>query len=88
MGDMGDYYRDLKEAQKEKRADNRESSRAYLDKHDIPYTVKNNGAHLIVEGSTCFIDFWPGTGRWVTREGKGGFGVRNLVNHIKTAVEF
>lgn len=26
---------------------------------------------------------WPGTGKWITRTGKTGFGVKNLVKFIK-----
>ena len=88
MGDMGDYYRDLREDGKKNRERNRDYAPKYLDKNGIPFTSHNNGAHLIVEGSTCFIDFWPGTGKWRSREGKNGFGVRGLVNHIKTETTF
>ncbi len=57
----------------------------YLSKHGIPFVSKNNGAHLIVEGSECFIDYWPGTGKWHSRCGKQGFGVRKLIAFIETS---
>jgi len=82
MGDTGDDFRAMSEHSKNKRANNREQSAQYLTKHDILFESKNNGAHLIVEGRDCYIDFWPGTGKWKTRKGKSGFGVRNLVRHI------
>ena len=84
MGDMAEGFKEMKEASQSKRASNRESSTSYLGKQDIPFTSKNNGAHLIVEGPDCFIDFWPSTGRWKSRKGKEGFGVRNLVAFINT----
>ena len=77
-----EYWKDVKEAGQKKRADNRESSAQYLQKYDIPFTSHNFGAHLIVEGKECFIDFWPGTGKWISRSGKRGFGVKNLVAYI------
>lgn len=63
---------------------NRENSADYLAQREIPFVQKNGGAHLIVEGKDCFIDFWPGTGKWHSRCGKKGFGVRNLVAFIET----
>ena len=77
-----EYWRDIKQAKQEKRADNRESSAEYLAQRGIPFVSKNGGAHLVVEGKDCFIDFWPGTGKWHSRCGKKGFGVRNLVAFI------
>ena len=77
-----EYWRDIHQARQEKRADNRESSASYLRERGIPFVEKNYGAHLIVEGKDCFIDFWPGTGKWNSRCGKKGFGVRNLVAFI------
>ena len=62
----------------------RENSADYLAQREIPFVSKNGGAHLIVEGKDCFIDFWPGTGKWHSRCGKKGFGVRNLVAFIET----
>lgn len=77
-----EYWRDIKQARQEKRADNRENSAEYLRERGIPFVEKNNGAHLIVEGKDCFIDFWPWPGKWHSRCGKKGFGVRNLVAFI------
>jgi dihydrofolate reductase (trimethoprim resistance protein) len=61
-----------------------ENSADYLAQRGIPFVSKNGGAHLIVEGKDCFIDFWPGTGKWHSRCGKKGFGVRNLVAFVET----
>ena len=63
-------------------AHNRESSAEYLAQRGIPFVSKNGGAHLVVEGKDCFIDFWPGPGKWHSRCGKKGFGVRNLAAFI------
>lgn len=80
--DCVEVFRAMKEHSKAKRASNRENSQKFLIEAGIPFTEKNDGAHLIVEGHSCFIDFWPGTGRWNSRDGSKGFGVRNLIQHI------
>lgn len=82
MGDMADDFKIITETSKEKRSNNRDQSAQYLAKRDIPFESKNGGAHLIVEGVDCYIDLWPGTGKWITRKGHKGFGVRNLVKFI------
>jgi hypothetical protein len=50
-----------------------------LRDRDIPFVVKNGGAHIIVNGR---IDFWPGTGLWIERGGPRGRGVKDLLRHI------
>lgn len=87
MSDMGEVFNSWKQHKQEKRANNREQSADYLQERGIPFVSKNGGAHLIVEGRTCFIDFWPGTGKWISRDGTKGFGVRNLVEHIGQQME-
>lgn len=79
---MGEVFNAMKEDSKNRRADNRQQSAEMLKGAGIPFESKNGGAHLIVEGSECFIDFWPGTGKWHSRDGAKGFGVRNLIKHI------
>lgn len=82
MGDVGDTFNALKKSRQDKRASNREQSPQMLEAAGILFEIKNMGAHLIVEGDQCYIDFWPGTGKWKSRNGKEGFGVRNLINYI------
>ena len=83
MSETGKMWREVKAMRQEKRASNRESSAEYLRQQGIPFTTHNGGAHLIVEGRECFIDFWPGPGKWHCRSGHKGFGVRNLVAYIE-----
>ena len=84
MGDMAQAFREQREYSKKKRAQNREYAVKYLERNDIPFSSKNGGAHLIVEGPTCFIDYWPGTGKWIPRDTKKqGFGLRGLIDHIR-----
>jgi hypothetical protein len=84
MSELSDIYKDHQELSKTKRAANREFSPKLLDEAGIKYTVKNNGAHLIIwrPEDTC-IDFWPGTGKWIERPNKiSGRGVKSLINFI------
>ncbi len=84
MGDMGDTFRAMNAASKDRRRNNREQSARLLAKHEIVFEEKNMGAHLVVEGRGGYIDFWPGTGRWILRYGNKhrGFGVKKLIQYI------
>lgn len=79
MGDIGEDFNAFKQASKEKRSDNRENSAALLTEHGISFKTRNNGAHLIVEGRDGCIDFWPGTGKFIARDGRNGRGVFNVI---------
>ena len=85
MGDMGDYWRDVKPALKErsqqKRADNREQSARLLTEAGIQFVTRNSGAHLIVTAANGrTFDFWPGTGLWRMRgDPRDRRGVRSLI---------
>lgn len=65
-----------------KRASNRAMSGRLLRKAGIDYESKNSGVHLIVRGGGRVVDFWPGTGRWIDRDGGDGRGVRSLIAHL------
>ena len=60
-----------------------ETATSFLKENFIPFSVKNEGVHLIVEGATCFIDYWPTTGKWISRNGTKGFGVAALVKYVQ-----
>jgi len=79
-------YRAMKGHSKGKRGNNRKMGAKFLADKDIPFTTNNGGAHLIVEGNECFIDYWPGTGKWISRNGKKGFGVKNLIRYVEVWV--
>lgn len=81
--DLKDYFRDMKQISQEKRANNRHQSTILLEKLGVKFETKNGGTHLIVSGPNHLIDFWPGTGRWIPRCGKGGRGVRNMLRYIE-----
>ena len=83
MSDIGEIFAGQREASQAKRASNREASRRLLDDADVAFTVHNDGAHLVVEQRW---DFWPGTGKWIDRQGgKYRRGVFTLLRAIRRA---
>ena len=64
-----------------RRANNRASSPEVLRRHGVEFETKNDGAHLIVTMGDMVVDFWPGTGKFITRgtSSKTGRGVFNLL---------
>jgi len=90
MGDMGDYWRDVKPALKErsqqKRASNRQNGAAQLLAAGFSFESRNGGAHLIVQAKDHVVDYWPGTGKWATRGFKFGLigrGIARLLDHLR-----
>ena len=84
---MKETFSIMKKNSQKKRSNNRERCAVRLEEEGIMFEVKNNGAHLIVEGNEGFIDYWPGTGRWNDRKGPKGFGITNLLHHINLTGE-
>ncbi|MDG9927450.1 MULTISPECIES: hypothetical protein [unclassified Pseudomonas] len=71
----------------ERRAANRENSTEILSRHGVAHLVKNNGAHIVVSHDGEVVDFWPGTGKFIPRDGgKPGRGVFNLLKLIGVEV--
>jgi len=68
------------EASAERRAKNRQSSAEVLTEHSVQFEPKNLDAHLIVAHQGKVVDFWPGTGNYIPRDGgRPGRGVFNLL---------
>jgi len=64
-------------------AEDRKQGLLALRAANIPLEVKNNGAHLIVHAKTGVIDFWPGTGLWIPRNGRQRQrGLDRLLKHL------
>lgn len=75
----------MHQTRKERILSNRESSAIVLRRHGVPFLSKNDGAHLIV-GNPPEVDFWPGTGLWITRDdtkqqGRGVFNLLRMLRH-------
>lgn len=86
MSETVELFNAMREASREKRAQNRASSLQILIDAGFRPQVKNDGAHLRLNGSRWAADLWPGTGLWYVREkGKAqreGRGVYSLVARI------
>lgn len=71
-------------AQAARRAESRASSTDLLRQAKVPFVVKNNGAHLIVDDA---VDFWPGTGLWHSRTTPAqGRGVMRLLTYLNVTL--
>ena len=86
--ELGDIYSVMRERSKEKRAYNRKSSVEFLKKAKLNFDIKNDGAHIIIKtqvfGTDTFIDFYPGTGKYIIRKTNiQGRGVRKLLRIIE-----
>lgn len=81
MGDMSEEYQALKEAGREKRRTNTESSTRLLQDRGVSFVSHNEGSHLVVDGR---VDFWPSTGLYIPRDPKHsrGRGVHNLLRFL------
>ena len=82
MSETTEIYSFLRNASRKKRAVNREWSANKLTELGVVFESCNKGAHLIVVGNTCYIDFWPGTGKWISRDGATGRGINSLLRLI------
>lgn len=83
---LADAFRDRREAARDKRAANRDDSAALLRERGAAFESRNGGAHLIVTHEERTVDFWPGTGLYVIRDGSGrGRGVFNLLRALRVA---
>ena len=85
MSDTIEDFRTLTQIGQAKRKRNRAFSPQMLTDEGISYEEKNGGAHLIVNHDGRTVDFWPGTGKWISRSGGDGRGVKNLIALLKSA---
>lgn len=83
MGDTGEDWAAKKKESQARRAYSRKQSPKLLEGAGIQFDSKNEGGHLIVKGNNELIEFWPGTGKWLTKAGKKGRGVHKLMSYIK-----
>lgn len=86
----GELFKAWDKQKQEKRAGNRESSLMLIHKSGAGYTSHNAGAHIVVTCAHGIIDFWPGTGKYITRKWKNGFtltgrGVRDVLQLIEAS---
>lgn len=84
---------DKQAAEMRLRAHRRKWAPVVLQHCGIPFVSKNNGAHLLVgvtENGAArdyfhSLDYWPGTGRWMTRKSdkpSKGMGIRAMLKFV------
>lgn len=88
MGDMGDIWRETKEARSEvsrnKKEHNKKCSTELLKSNDFNIQSKNGGTHLVVSINDTTADFWPTTGKWNVRgEARYFRGVKRLISRLR-----
>lgn len=80
---LGDYFRDVRSIKQQKRESNRTHGAELLKLYGIAFTEKNDGAHLIVRHDDKVVDYWPGTGKFIFRQGNNkGRGVFTLLKRL------
>lgn len=91
MGDMGDIWRETKEAReldsRRRRDRNREHAKQRLNDEDIKYTSHNNDNHWKINIKHLIIDYWPTTGKWISQTRGQGRGIKSLINHIQSQTQ-
>lgn len=81
MDDLGEHFNAMREESKARRANNRAGTAAILRKLAVDFTEHNGGAHIVVKRGRFTADLWPGTGKWIMRDGFGrGRGVGVLLS--------
>ena len=53
-------------ASRDERAQNRANAPGVLSNHRINFTVRNGGAHIVIEDAKT-VDYWPGPQLWIWR---------------------
>jgi hypothetical protein len=84
----GELFKAWDKQKQAKRAANRESGLMQIHKTGVAYTSHNAGAHIVITCARGIIDFWPGTGKYITRQWKGGYGLTGRgLRHVLRLIE-
>ena len=87
MGDMGEYWRDVKPILKDMRTKHVEkmgnSAIRNVEKLGFPYKHYENNHQFAIETPIGIIDYWGTTGTWINRKtrkkGKGLHSLRKIL---------
>ncbi|MGM0166959.1 hypothetical protein IGI39_004018 [Enterococcus sp. AZ135] len=87
MGDMGDYWRDVKPYLKERRQKHVQhmgnSASRNIEKLGYDYKHYPNNHQFAIETKKGIIDYWGTTGTWIDRRTKKrGKGLESLRNYL------
>lgn len=88
MGDMGDYWRDVKPILKEKRqkhvANSGKGIPARLLNEGLTFEVYEATKQFAIHAPGETVDYWATTGTWIFRKSKKrGRGIGSLLTEIK-----
>lgn len=88
MGDMADYWKDVKPFLKERRQSHVErmggAANKNIAKLGYPYTHYPSNHQFAIETNKGVIDYWGTTGTWIDRQSrKRGKGLHSLRNHLE-----
>lgn len=50
--------------------------------NSINFKQSNHGMHFIVKEFECHVDFWPTTGRWISKCGVNGNDLQSLIEFV------
>lgn len=80
MGELGEIWTEHKKERKQKKESNRNKAIEILTENGISFESKNSGAHLIIRHNGMIVEFWPGTGLFISQHGGQKYrGIRNLL---------
>ena len=89
MGDIGDYWREHKEYVQTKKNNYRskaDGALAKLSNAGIDFRQLSHG-HYRISLTNDFIDYWPSTGKWRSKDGKAtGYEVSSLIKEAKKRI--
>ena len=90
MGDMGEVFRDMRKATKQRKERNLSKNMGFLNSKRIDYEVFNQGYHVRVFSPfgkyELKVEFYPSTNKWVFR-GKTYHGTaKHLYNWFRKRV--
>lgn len=68
--ELGEIFDGMREASRQKKRSNLESSTQILRDHGVLFESKNADIHLIVKHGGKVVDYWPSTGLWIDRKSK------------------
>lgn len=86
MGDQAEFWRDMKDEQRVRKALREEENLRLLEASGIPFETnyKTRGHVVIRVGDVATYDFWMTTGRFIERKTKlGGYGAKRLIHRVR-----
>lgn len=84
MSEVIEGFKLMKQAGRERRAENLASNTKRLKDEGITYLSKNSGYHLIVLVGDNRVDFFPSSNKWMGAKKQKGYGIDSLLAYIKS----